>query len=80
MRSYEERRDERHEYKMDVAYDVWRSGGNPDNVDADRCRDYYDAGYYHDEAARMEMQRQQPRHEEPDYCDYGMEQHYEGGW
>ena len=21
-----------------------------------------------------------PRHEEPDYCDYGMEQHYEGGW
>ena len=67
MRREEERRDERHEYEMDVAYDVWRSGGNPDYVDSDRCRDYYYAGYDQDEAARAEMQRQQPRHEQPDY-------------
>lgn len=37
-------RDERDDYRGDVIYDVWRSGGNPDRVDYDRCDDAYYRG------------------------------------
>ena len=30
----------RDDYYGDVIYEVWRSGGNPDLVDYDRCDDY----------------------------------------
>jgi hypothetical protein len=53
------------EYEGDVWYEVWRNGGNPDNVDPDRVRDYYDDGYGAEAAARQEQNRtQRIRHEQ----------------
>jgi hypothetical protein len=37
-------RDEWDDYWGDVVYDTWRSGGNPDAVDWDRCHDRYYEG------------------------------------
>jgi len=64
MKSYEERREERREYEADVAYEVWRHGGNPDNVDIDRIEDNYYQGIDTDHAANIELNRQRPRREE----------------
>lgn len=48
----------RNDYYGDVAYEVWRRGGNPDAVDYDRLDDYRYAGLYSDEAASRELRRQ----------------------
>ncbi len=66
MRSREERERERREYEADVAYAVWRSGGNPDRVDHDRVLDHYYDGRYSDEAARSELRRMRPPEPEPE--------------
>jgi len=39
------------DYDAEVAYQVWRRGGNPDLVDRDRTADHYDSGCTEDEAA-----------------------------
>jgi hypothetical protein len=53
------RKDER-KYRGDVEYEVWRSGGNPDNVDYDRVSDYYWDGISPDSASYRETKRQRP--------------------
>lgn len=41
----------RREYEADVAFEVWRSGGNPDAIDEYRVQECYDMGDYPEEAA-----------------------------
>lgn len=60
MSSYEERREQEREYRSDVEYEVWRSGGNMDRVDRDRVDRYHDDGLSVDSAARREMHHQRP--------------------
>ena len=57
------RRDKR-DYRGDVVYLVWRHGGDPDQVDYDRVRDYYYDGRDQEEAASIELRIQQRRREE----------------
>lgn len=58
MKSRDEQREEQRRYDEDVFYDVWRSGGNPDRIDAERVMDHYYDGHSHEEAARAELRRQ----------------------
>lgn len=60
MRSWEERRKEELKYEADVAYEVWRSHGDPGRISDDRIRDSFDRGIYPEEAARLEIQKQRP--------------------
>lgn len=53
-------RKEQHDYEMDVMYEVWRSGGNPDAVDYDRVRDHYHESWSVDSSASAELKRQRP--------------------
>ena len=64
MRSREEREEEHRNYRGDVFYDVWRSGGNPDRVDYDRVRDCYYDGVRHEDCASSELWRQRPAPQE----------------
>jgi hypothetical protein len=64
MRSREEEREERRRYEGDVAYEVWRSGGNSDRINGDRVVDAYYDGYSADTAASRELAAQRPRQEE----------------
>lgn len=71
MKTRDEQREDRREYHNDVAYDVWRAGGNPDAVDYDCVEDYFYDGRRHEDAARFELKKQhlhppQPEQEEPD--------------
>ena len=52
---YERREREREEYRGDVFYEVWRSGGNPDRIDDDRVNDRFYDGYQADECAHAEQ-------------------------
>lgn len=69
--TYEERQarrdEERRRFYADVAYDVWRSGGNPDRIDHDRVRDaFYDgrtAESYASEVCRRQCEARQRREE-----------------
>ena len=45
------------EYEGDVWYEVWRSSGNPDAVDTEDVQDYYEQGYYPEEAAESITRR-----------------------
>ncbi|WP_155837250.1 hypothetical protein [Aneurinibacillus terranovensis] len=45
------------DYKADVTFDVWMSGGNVDSIDMDMVRDYYYSGYYPEETANSICQR-----------------------
>ncbi len=54
------------EYEADVAYEVWRYGGNPDEVDAERCQNARDDGYDADAYAHRllrEQRRQRDKQE-----------------
>ena len=51
-------RDKRSEYRGDVQYEIWRSGGNPDLADDECIDDCYDAGSYPEECAVTEIRRQ----------------------
>jgi len=66
MKTDQERREERRNYEADVFYEVWRSGGNPDNIDYDRLDDYRWDGVDPEKAASLELQRQRPKPEEPE--------------
>lgn len=57
----EERRAEERRYEMDVWYDVWRSGGNPDRIDPERVSDAYSRGESSDDAVRHELRSQAPK-------------------
>jgi hypothetical protein len=46
------------DYESEVAYQVWCRGGNPDLVDGERCRDYYDADIDEDMASAIEYRKQ----------------------
>lgn len=48
------------DYHGDVAYQVWRSGGNPDRVNPDRVTDGFYGGETAGMTARREMERQKP--------------------
>ena len=43
------------DYEYDIQYEVWRMGGNPDGVDSERVKDYYDECLYSEEAAQREI-------------------------
>ena len=64
-----DRREERRAYEADVEYKVWRSGGNPDNVNYDRIEEHFYNGDYSESAAAHEMKMQQ-RHQQPDEEEY----------
>jgi hypothetical protein len=63
MRTSEEIREERRKYENDVAYEVWRHGGNMDNVNSERIEEHYYEGAEVDHAAHAELQAQRQRHE-----------------
>ena len=46
------------DYEYDVQYEVWRAGGNPDEIDANRVDDCYDDGLCSEEAAQIEINAQ----------------------
>ena len=49
---------ERQKYEDDVAYQVWRSGGNCDRINYDRVRGNYSAGRSARYAANVEVTAQ----------------------
>lgn len=51
-------RKEERDYESDVFYDVWRSGGNPDNIDMDRVNDDYHDGLSHEQSSENHFNRQ----------------------
>lgn len=53
----DERKKQR-DYEGDVIYEVWRRGGNPDQVDYDRVIDDYYNGIESDHSALQELKRQ----------------------
>lgn len=74
---YQRRREEEREYRGDVTYDVWRSGGNVDRIDEDRVRSSHDNGLSHEQAARVELNAQRPRvDEEAEYYRQQEEEYY----
>lgn len=52
MRTDEERREERHREQADAAYDLWRSGHNPDDAYSDHAYDRIAEGWRGEEVAR----------------------------
>ena len=68
MRTREEQREERHRYESDVAYEVWRSGGDMDRVDVERVENHYYDGHEYEQAVRDELKHQQPRSFEEEVC------------
>lgn len=60
MKSRDEQREERLRYEADVAYEVWRGGGNPDRVDYERAADGYYDGRTAEDVAQGELRRQRP--------------------
>lgn len=63
MKSYEERRDEKRKYEADIAYDIWRRGGNPDYVHPDRIDNYWYQGVDEESAVNWELRRQREARE-----------------
>lgn len=51
---------DRDDYRGDVLYEVWRSGGDIDRVDYDRVDDCQWEGVFYEDCARIEMRHQQP--------------------
>lgn len=51
--------EEERKYYGDVEFEVWRSGGNPDLVDRDRVREYFYEQYCPEDAASIELRKQQ---------------------
>lgn len=66
---YAAEREADYQAKLDVEYEVWRSGGNPDFVDRDAVQGELDNGRSVDEIAQMEMKSQRRRQGEPD-CEF----------
>lgn len=60
----DEWRERQDRYQGDVVYEVWRRGGNPDNVDYDRVRDHYYDGYSVEASARKMMPKRRECDEE----------------
>lgn len=56
-------------YYGDVIYDVWRAGGNPDLVDADRCSWRQDEGLSAEDCAASELRAQRRRDDEPEFTE-----------
>ncbi len=54
-------RQKRTDFNGDVVYDVWRNGGNPDEIDEVRLDEAYWDGYEADEFAQSEVRRQRDR-------------------
>lgn len=67
MKTREEQREERRRYEADVDYEVWRMGGNMDQVNRERVEEHYYAGYSIDDAARAEMRRIRPAQKPPEF-------------
>lgn len=70
-------------YFGDVVYEVWRSGGDPDRVDHDDVDDHRYAGLWLEEAAEVELGRQQSESEIPEdlaFLDLGPSRAEEEHW
>jgi len=65
--SWERRREEMREYDGEVAYQVWRNGGNPDLCDPDRVNDSFWEGDCADECARYELRIQRRNEADIEY-------------
>ena len=53
-------REERRKYEADVAYEVWRRGGDMDRINDLAVEDEYYDGMYPEDSAGREMKRQAP--------------------
>lgn len=53
----------RKEFEEDVAFEVWRSGGDPDRIDFDNVEDAYYRGLDYDEASLEILKKQRKSHE-----------------
>src|ERR1044072_5511920 len=62
---YAAQREADYQAKLDVEYEVWRSGGDPDAVDRDMVQGELDQGYSFDEIASIELQSQRGHAPEP---------------
>lgn len=58
MRTREEMREESRRFDGDLAYEVWRSGGNPDRINEDRVSMNSDQGFSAEECAGIELRHQ----------------------
>lgn len=72
---------DRYQYGLDVGYEVWRSGGNPDRVSYDRVDNHYYNGVSAESAAYAEMrhwrEQREAREMQEAYEEDQMRQHYE---
>lgn len=64
MRTREQRREEERQYEGDVAYDVWKNGGDPDRVSHDRIQEHFYLGDESESATRDELRHQKPQPQE----------------
>lgn len=60
-----QRRDEERKFERDVAYEVWRNGGDMDRINPDRIQDHRQQGW-NVEATRSELRAQRPKEPEID--------------
>lgn len=72
------RREEERRYHADVAYDVWRSGGNMDRVNYERVQDAFYNSVDSESAARSELRAQRPPEPQMTEEEYYEQQHQEG--
>lgn len=70
---------ERQDYHRDVSYEVWRNGGNMDNVSYDRVLNAYYDGIDIESTVTSELRHQRPqRQQEKEYQEQECpEQQYE---
>ena len=54
-------REEQRKYENDIFYEVWRSGGNPDQINDDRVNDSWWEGHSPEQAARRELKAQETK-------------------
>ena len=61
MPDYEERQAQLKQYAASVAHDVWRMGGDANDVSRECTDDCYDNGRHAEECAQEEVRRQRPQ-------------------
>lgn len=79
MSDYDERREQRREeqrrYEADVAYEVWRSGGNTDRIDPDRVNQRYWDGQDVSSTVSAELRAQRPKPPPPSEEEWNEQQY-----
>lgn len=68
---------DRYQYGLDVGYEVWRSGGNPDRVNPDRVDSYFHGGLSAEAAAGCVLRGWRDQRESQEMADAYEQRAYE---